>query len=338
MTEAEREKKEYLTLVKNLEDSPELLAQVLDYELEKEDSVYGFERLITEGWNFKHNVIKSYPCPWRSLKDKFFFVHGEATILSGYTGHGKSEVAMNIMLYAIAKGAKAYLVSSELSVGEIYDRIAVYATGVKDHTKEYYQKIAEHYAGKLWVLNATGVLNIENEIERAFKLKVRYGCDFFVFDNLMQFNSKIDDFNSQCDVVRKIVDFAKDNQVCCLLVAHSKKPPNVNLYTNKKYYEPPGIYDILGTSSIANLIQNHFSVTINYQKRDAVSKKIRNKTLTKSEEEALTTGDVILFRDKKRHYGENFIRGLHYDKKFLRLKDYENEKLEPYVHYSKLNP
>lgn len=319
------------------DDNQELLKKIQQQDLRESHSIVSFADLKEKGWEFKQRVHEGYNVPWNMLKDKLMFVKGELTIISGYTGQGKSEVATNLALFAIEQGAKAYIASTELESGHIFDRIAQHATGCTNHTQEYYEAIANHYADKLAVYDRLGVMDLDKILEGAQRLCKFFGYDFFVIDNLMMLDTKVDDYNKQLEHIQKISAFAKENHICILLVAHSRKPlTKASHGPLMRVFSPPGIHEILGASSVGNLIDNHFSVTINYTKKLAQDKLDRgDDCLTNSELQSLKEGDTILLRDKKREHGDFFYQSLYYDERFRRLKSSQYEKCKRYVDYSR---
>lgn len=320
--------------------SPELQEFIHFDDMENKYSTKAFIRLRDEGWKFKNKINDGYKLPWRSLQDKMFMVKGELTVLSGYTGQGKSEVAINLGLYAIEQGAKLFVASSEMQTGALWERIATNATGIKDHTEEYYNAIADYYARKIFIYDKLGMMEISNLLDAMQYVRDFLRIDFFIIDNLMMLDKKTDDYNKQLEHIQLLSAFAKENNVIVLLVAHSRKP-QTSSHTGalERVFSPPGIHEIHGASSIGNMIDNHLSVTINHTKKRALAKLkagVLAIDLSDREQKSLNEGDSILIRDKKREFGDYFYHSLHYDERFRRLKDFESERLKPFVPFEGL--
>lgn len=302
-------------------------------------NLVAFSDLLEKGWDFLNNPAKGYETPWKKVGNLFKFVPGELTLLSGYTGQGKSEIVCAMALNSVYQGAKAMIASLEMSGGQIHARMVRQATGCVDFTREHYEAVSNFYTDKIHIFDTRGVADIKKILQGGRLLNQAYNYDFFVFDNLMMLDSKADDYNRQLDNVQRMVEFAKTFNVCVVLVAHSRKPSNKE--SDGRYvrdFSPPGIYEVMGASGVANLVDNHLSITINQKKLralDAVRNSDGKLTLKDVDPEILSEGDALLKRDKKREHGDYFVKYLYYDKRFRLLKDYENEVLKPYFYYQK---
>jgi twinkle protein len=283
-----------------------------------------------EFWDFLNSQQVGYNLPWDSLRNDFLITKHELTLVSGYTGEGKSDFVNHILLDAIKQGAKGLIASLELTPNELKKRILRQTIGFTNPTYEYLDSIWNYYEDKLVFKDTRGVADIDEILYGCEMLHKFRGFDVFVFDNLMMLNSKTDDYNKQFETARKISEFSKKYPVSVFLVAHSKKPHNA-FGKPATSIEPPSIYDVHGASSVANLVDNHISVAQNMLKYMALSKQKRNEPLTENEISVLTQGDAIIKRDKKREQGVRFKRHLYFDHKFCRLKDYESQILKPYV-------
>jgi hypothetical protein len=294
-----------------------------------------FAELVEDGWKFLNNPVSGYETPWKNIGDLFKFVPGEVTLLSGYTGQGKSEIVTHMAIHAISQGARAMIASLEMSAGQIHSRITKQVTGCDDITRQYYERVSNHFKDKLYIFDTRGVADIKKILEGGRLLNGINNYDFFVFDNLMMLDSKSDDYNKQLENVQLMVEFAKTLNVCVVLVAHSRKPNNKSGDGRiTRDFSPPGIYEVMGASGVANLVDNHISLTINTTKKRALDKLANGadvSMLTESELNSLEMGDSILKRDKKREYGDYFLKYLYYDKRFRVLKDFESQQPKVYV-------
>lgn len=278
-----------------------------------------------ETWAWFNNKKIGYLLPWKNLQDLFMLVKGEMTIISGYTGHGKSEFVNYIAIHSVKQGGRPFLASLELSAGNLWGRLYRQSTGTSDPTFEYLTKCHNFYDKKIFSYDLMGHADVDALLKSANVAYDKVGCDIFIFDNLMMLNSLVDDFKKQHEITQKLLKFSKNKNVVVILVAHSKKP------AHSGDLPAPGMYDVSGSSNIVNMVDNHISVTINNAKIRAKSKIKHGIDLTDSEEKSLKLGDSIIVRDKKRELGELFRESLYFDKKFTILKQYENEKPYNYV-------
>ncbi len=301
--------------------------------LEKEMNKCGmthYSELFESGWEFLNNPKKGYQTPWSVVGDAFNFIPGELTLLSGYTGQGKSLIVTQMAIHAISQGAKAMIASLEMSAGQVHARIARQSTGAIDPTREYYKKINDFYCDNMRIFDTRGVADLKKVLEGCRMTAQIEGTNFFVFDNLMMLDSKADDYNKQLDNVQKMVEFTKTFNVCVILVAHSKKPSEYQVSRGGSI-KVPGIYDVMGASGVANLVDNHLSISRNSRKKNALDVLKAGGNLTPDEQQYLNQGDTILARDKKREHGDYFLKFLYYDERFRCLKDYENKHCINYI-------
>jgi hypothetical protein len=258
----------------------------------------------------------------------------EMTLVSGYTGEGKSEFVNHILLDCIKQGAKGFIASLELTPHELRRRILRQACGTLDYTDDYIEAFFDFYEHKLIFKDTRGVAKLDDILDGCVCLHKYFGFDVFVFDNLMMLDAQVDNYNKQFENAQKISEFCKTYPVSAFLVAHSRKPPA----TYKKpegvsSIDPPSVYDVHGASSVANLVDNHISIAMNHLKQAVVRKKLAGYDLSESDMKFLNQGDAIIKRDKKREQGNRFKKHLYFDEKFCRLKDYESEVCLRYVEY-----
>jgi archaellum biogenesis ATPase FlaH len=316
---------------------PDLQKMAKDEELRQWLKEFNFISIgdpsaINDFFKFLSETETGYALPWSTIGDKFLVKKYELTLISGYTGSGKSEMANHILLNCIQQGAKGYLASLEFTVNELRNRILIQATGISNPTLEFAKHFLTSYHEKIFLQDTRGIASIDSILDGCVNLHKHFGVDIFVFDNLMMLNSAVDDYNKQFETARKISEFAKTYPVSVFLVAHSRKPSGNE--KNFKMLDAPTIYDVHGASSVGNLVDNHISVAINRYKQAVIRKKEKGYFLSAEEDEALKRGDAILRRDKKRSQGELFKSELFFDKKFARLKDYESQILKPYVEFN----
>ena len=331
-----------MTYIDQFSDTPELQEMVKDEDkrsILKDYLIASIGDPIdnNEFWDYLNKQQVGYHLPWRTLKDDFMIAKHELTLISGYTGEGKSDFVNGILLDCISQGAKGFIASLELTKNELKRRILRQATGLDKPTKEYSDYVWNYYKDKLAYKDTRGISKIEQILEGCEVLHQYYGTDVFVFDNLMMLDSLTDDYNKQFSTAQKISEFCKTYPVSVFLVAHSRKPSN-NFTGGKPKTSivPPSIYDVHGASGVANLVDNHISVAINTLKEAAKAKKDAGYELTEAETKYLLQGDAVIKRDKKREQGRRFKKHLYFDQRFRRLKDSEHEQCSPYVEYSKL--
>lgn len=281
--------------------------------------------VASDVWKTRTNNQSGIELPWRSLKELFWLVKGEMTIVSGYSGHGKSAFVNQIALNASLSNFKTFIASLELTPGELWNRICIQSTGLPTQaTYGYVKAITQMYDQKLFTLDLVGSADVKMVLEKAQTLMDNVGVELFIFDNLMMLNSLVDDFKVQHEITDQILRFAQKNNVHVILVAHSRKPSAGFGKSNSSNMPTPGMYDVSGSSNIVNMVHNHFSITKNELKIQAQDKLTQNIELTEAEEIALRLGDTVVNRDKARSIGKNFRRFLYFCEKFEHFSDYHS--------------
>jgi KaiC/GvpD/RAD55 family RecA-like ATPase len=288
---------------------------------------------------FKRFMAKrdeGYRLPFKYLFDKFLIAPHELTLLSGYTGSGKTELVNQILLDCLAQGAKGVITSLELTVNEIKKRLFIQTTGLCiEPSYEQNDAFFDFYSGKLKYWNSTKMYKLPELLQKMEYYYTEKGCTIFVLDNMMMLGAKPSDYDKQYETVYEIKDFCKRHPVSVFLVAHPRKPTEtkyVNLKNLPSYdYEVPSIYEVSGSATIANLVDNYLALGSNTVKRYA-EKEIEEGRLKASDcREILSHGDVMLKREKKREHGTLFNKELFFDVNFRRFKESFTEVLKPYL-------
>jgi twinkle protein len=119
----------------------------------------------------------------------------------------------------------------------------------------------------------------------------RFGCKWFVIDNLAKCGVSEDDYNGQKAVVDMLTDFARDFQVTVLLVHHTRKGQTENI--------APGKMDIKGTGAITDMVDTVMTVWRNKPKEEAIQAGIE--PAKRSDMEGDDAPDALLAVVKQRH-------------------------------------
>jgi len=188
---------------------------------------------------------------------------GTFTIVTGYTGEGKSTFANQSSLIApVENGYKAMVFSGELSNGQLKSWIMKPLAG-QGHIIEWVNEgqpngytvtaqakkvINSFYREKIVYYDDeddydTSDSSILEEMEYAYK---KYGTKFFLIDNLMTIATSETDsvWDSQKKFIKKMMRFTNKFNVNTTLIVHPKKPSKGTTQNS---------YDLHGASEIANL-------------------------------------------------------------------------------------
>lgn len=168
---------------------------------------------------------------------------GYLTIVFGRNGEGKTTFISQVIAHCLAQKAKVFLYSGEMSEFAIQDWLYKQIVGNK---KEYMNEVKTKYGVKelikpeiikqikawhegTFYLFDHKAEDIAKDLDKFFDLMAlsakRYGVKLFIIDNLM---SKLEEhadslYSDQANFVQRCKDFARNNKVHMVLVAHPNK-------------------------------------------------------------------------------------------------------------------
>ena len=222
---------------------------------------------ISETLSHTDNVIKllheggyepGFFAPWPIVKDKFYFRYGELSVLNGVNGHGKSQLAGQLLINAILQKEKVCIASMELTEVRLLKNLVLQAGGVKKPSEGYIRAIFDWWKDDLYTFELTGTAKADRLLEVFLYARKAYGCKVFVIDSLMKCGIGEDDYNGQKLFVDRLCDFKNKHGVHIFLVTHSRKGE-----TEEK---PTGKFDVKGTGAITDLADNVFVIWRNKKK------------------------------------------------------------------------
>lgn len=244
-----------------------------------------------------------------SLDRKVGFRAGEVTIWTGISGHGKSNLLLQICMEAIANGQRAAIASMEMPGRKIAAQAVRLAcpnsVKIPDITQEIVTNTLDLMAGKLWIFNILGEVPLVKMFELMEYAAARHFIDHFVIDSLMKLDVSSEDYDAQRKALNKIVAFARHHDVHIHLVAHARK--------GEDEMKGPGKMDIKGSGDIANQADNIVSVWRNKKKEQEVNE---NKL---TDQQIAETPDAIFYLIKDRENGDECAVRLWFQKKRKRF-------------------
>lgn len=189
----------------------------------------------------------------KAIKGLFY---GELNVLSGSNASGKSSWINTLLLNLINQGVKCALWSGELPAPILKSWIRKAAAGEAlpedGHFPKYLcQQIDEWIGERLLIYNSNYGTQWSQVIED-MRILLPHGVRFFVLDNLMALDIDgvdVSKNDAQKKVMLQLKDFAKQNNVIVLLVAHPRK---VTSFIRKE--------DISGSGDITNIPDNVFII------------------------------------------------------------------------------
>ena len=188
----------------------------------------------------------------------FAFGRGELTVMAGPTGVGKSEMTNQITLHAMQQGERACIASLEFHPAKWLRNVTRQAGACWPITERYAEAILDWLDDRCLLYGKRGTIKAEKMIAVFAYAAKRYGCKWFVVDNLAKCGLSEDDYPAQKELADKLGDFANDYGAHVILVAHMRKDANGTLAGVK------------GSGGITDMADNVFSV---WRNRDQEEKR-----------------------------------------------------------------
>lgn len=213
---------------------------------------------IKRPYDFRKNVVDHYttdfsmqgmetpwwPClPWRVRP-------GELTVLSGFSGHGKTQGLNQLMLHLIQQGAKVMDASLEIHPGMTLYYMTRCAMGKKHATKDEAEACVSWINDNMFFLDCIGTVSVDRLMHAMEYARKRHGIDVFVIDSLFKCGMSGEDYGAARAFADRLTSFCNNTGAHVILVAHSRKTSNGNELT------PPTKSDVAGSSDITNAAFN----------------------------------------------------------------------------------
>lgn len=188
---------------------------------------------------------------------------GEVSVVSGLNGSGKTSLLSQLALDAINQGYKVALFSGEMKENRIFNWTRLQAAG-KQYTlpteiEGYYlvdneaiPMINKWLNSNLYLYNNNKGNDIMRILEKTEQVIKEQKADLVILDNLMAMDLSLisgDKYEKQSDFIKKLMQFAPQNDVHIILVAHPRKSMG---FLRKD--------DISGTADLTNAVDNVFIV------------------------------------------------------------------------------
>ena len=228
------------------------------------------------------------------------------TVLTGVPKEGKSTFLHRVVLNGIDKGHRVLLVDGEHDQATLINKLYSIVLGNEPNTfdKKYLNKMSflepkphiiellrEWHKDRLKIFSK--YMSPFTTLDQLFgfiePLVVQNKIDLVVFDNLMVLvdGTSAEKTENQSRFMKRVADLAKFKNCHCVVVAHPRKGAVAG--------EPMGIYDVLGSSDVVNLVDYLIQIMRVYNKEDnadAYARVMLNRTRGRN------IGDIPLKFDK----------------------------------------
>lgn len=215
---------------------------------------------------------------------------GETSLWAGINGHGKSQVAGQIVVHALNNNRRACVASMEFLPPKLLRRLQIQQIKARNPTEAQSRMCSRSWRESLWVFDATGPHKDATILDAFAYSARRYGVDLFVLDNLAKLGIAEDNYAGQAEFVNRLTEFARTYNVHCILVAHVKK-------SDKGENAPPDKGDVKGSGGITDLVDTVFTVWRNKPK-EALIRACRDRPV---DAETLKKPDCIIACHKQRN-------------------------------------
>jgi twinkle protein len=264
--------------------------------------------------------------PWTKTHDTLKLRWGETSIWAGVNGHGKSQVAANVVSWLVSHGTRACVASMEYRTPAWLAIMHKIMAGTGTPTEEYCRHISRVACSNLWTFSASGDRKAKRILEVFRYARDRYGIRLFLIDNLTKCGFADDDYAGQKRFVEELSDFDRDTGSHTMLVAHMRKAENEN--------SPAGKMAVKGSGGITDMVDTVVEVWRNKPKEKAVR-------LAEESDEPLSpkieeSGDTLLLCHKQRATGIEPTIALWFDRDSGQFLGNRQHHRRPMVEYTQM--
>lgn len=192
--------------------------------------------------------------PWRIRKS-------EMTILSGYSGSGKTAMLNQLMLSCLSKGLKVMDASLEVKPAMTLYNMTRCALGKKFSEPEEVNACVDWINESMFFLDCIGTVNVKRLMHAMHYARKRHGIELFIIDSLFKCGLSGEDFAGARDFADQLTTFCNNTGAHVILVAHSRKTQNGNELS------VPSKSDVAGSSDLTNAAFNVLIVWRNKMKK-----------------------------------------------------------------------
>lgn len=183
--------------------------------------------------------------PWKKTHDRVRLRPGELSVWAGINGHGKSQLASQIIAYQATQGIRCCVASMEWRTARWALRMQRQIGATGSLTEEYSRILTRALGSTLWTFNVAGSAKASRVLEVFQYARRRYGIELFLLDNLTKCGFADDDYASQKKFVESLSDFTREADCHVMLIAHMRKGDSED--------KPSGKFGIKGSGGISDM-------------------------------------------------------------------------------------
>ncbi len=260
---------------------------------------------------------KGDPLPWHKAAKLFRMRPSEVTFWAGANSSWKTMVMSHVAIdLSIRQKSRVIFASLEMPQGKQLRRIVQQATcdarPSDDDCKEFLEQAGDTFTLFDW--NEEGALSVPQALKAMHYAANELGTQHFILDNIscvIPVGARDSDTLAQQFIVA-CAKLARRSGMHIHLVGHIRKP-------NED--KPPSRYEIRGTGSISDLVDN----VVTFWRDTAKERKQQA-----GEPVDASRPDLVLTVDKQRHGDWEGTFGLWMDRRYLRFVGDAIEEVKPY--------
>ena len=209
---------------------------------------------------FSDDLTGGIELPFEKTHYDFKVRMGEITLVTGYSGHGKSAWLNYVMLHLL-KREKTMIASFEMLPKATLGRMCQ-QTGEALPNDDYILDFLQQLESNLYLYDPEGSTSTKKVLEVIYYCAEKLGVKIMVIDSLMKCGINEDDLNRQKKFLDDLAVASRDLDIHLFIVAHSRK--------TSSDYEHATKLDVAGSANITNMVDNVFSVHRNKAKEEAL--------------------------------------------------------------------
>ena len=200
---------------------------------------------------FNDDLTSGLALPFSTTHSDFRIREGEVTLVTGYSGHGKSAWLNYVMLHLLQQ-QKSMIASFEMLPKQTLGRMCK-QTGEAVPNDEYIDDFLNKVQKRLYMYDTAGEATTAKKIQEVvYYCAEKLGVKLIVIDSLMKCGIPSEDYAGQKRFVDDLCVSARDLGIHIFLVAHSRKTASEDDGSSK--------FDVSGSSDITNLVDNVVSI------------------------------------------------------------------------------
>lgn len=276
--------------------SPEQLAQLLAVSEDMRLVQMSDDRDAL--WEFMQETPENIgpPLPWNLYDDAWGWRPGEVTLIAGPNNSGKSGL-ISFMALHYSRFGKVGMMSLEEPFPQQVKRFQRQAWCSNHPTRGEFDQLCDFTHDRIFHYQHHGMVQAPRVYGCMEAFRAR-GCSLVVIDNLQKCGVT-EDLDQQRDFINAVIGLATAMKLHVVLVHHTRK-------RGQGYAGRVSSDDVRGSGAITDLATNLMLVQRDFDRADALQKRLRGEFITPAEQDLLDDGADITLHIQKQKFGNNW--------------------------------